>query len=187
MKLDQLIREEIDRLLNEYVVPVSYSLSDWKKYREKYGIENADYHKKHPKTRWKVVHGHSKGEIGKSLPGMSDMSYQEATKAHAAIAMRKETKILGEQTPDSFLTDPIKTSPTTTTQQKATVKTQFSKPQTTQTSAVERGILMDIQARLTQLADSPSVDLLKAKPILQRMLTDLDKMFKDKLQSPPTM
>jgi hypothetical protein len=186
MNLDQLIREEIDTLLNEYVVPVSYSLSDWKKFRKEHSMSNAEYHKKHPKTRWKVVHGHSKGEIGKSLPGMSDMSYQEATKAHAAIAMRKESKILGEQTPDSFLTDPVKTSPTTTAQQKTTVKAQFSKPQTTQTSAVERGILMDIQARLTQLADSPDVNLLKAKPVLQRMLTDLDKMFKDKLQNPPT-
>ena len=86
--LDQLIKEEIEKLLNEYVVPVGYSLSDWKVYRKKHKTTNADYHKEHPDRRWKVVHGHKAGEIGKSLPGMSDMSYEEATRAHAAIAMR---------------------------------------------------------------------------------------------------
>lgn len=83
------ITETVDRLLNEFVVPVGYSLSSWKEYRKKNKKTNADYHKEHPDRRWKVVHGHKAGEIGKSLPGMSDMSYQEATRAHAAIAMRK--------------------------------------------------------------------------------------------------
>lgn len=90
MNLDQLIREEYDKLLNEYVVPVSYTLEDWKAFRKKHNVSNAEYHKKHPSLRWKVVHGHKKGQIGDSLKGMSDMSYQEATKAHAAIAMQTE-------------------------------------------------------------------------------------------------
>ena len=88
-ELDQLIKEEIEKLLNEYVVPVGFTLSDWKSYRTRHKITNADYHRKHPKRRWKVVHGHSKGEIGKSLPGMADMPYAEATKAHSAIAMNQ--------------------------------------------------------------------------------------------------
>ena len=89
-ELDQLIKEEIEKLLNEYVVPVGFTLSDWKSYRTRHKTTNADYHKKHPGRRWKVVHGHKAGEIGKSLPGMGDMSYEEATRAHAAIAMRKK-------------------------------------------------------------------------------------------------
>lgn len=88
--LERVIKEEYDKLLNEFVVPVTYSLSDWKAYRKKNKISNADYHKEHPEVRWKVVHGHKEGEIGKSLKGLSNLSYEKATKAHAAIAMRNE-------------------------------------------------------------------------------------------------
>jgi len=35
------------------------------------------------------VHGHKKGEIGKALPGAGDLSYEKATRMHAAIAMRE--------------------------------------------------------------------------------------------------
>ena len=88
--LERTIKEEYDRLLNEFVVPVTYSLSKWKKYRKENNITNAEYHKEHPETKWKVVHGHKEGEIGKSLKGLSNISYEKATKAHAAIAMRNE-------------------------------------------------------------------------------------------------
>lgn len=102
MSLRQIIKEELEKLLNEYVVPVSYTLEDWKAFRKKHNVSNAEYHKKHPSLRWKVVHGHKKGQIGDSLKGMSDMSYQEATKAHAAIAMRTEqvTPVAGLSTSD---------------------------------------------------------------------------------------
>jgi hypothetical protein len=88
--LEQIIKEEYEKLLNEFVVPVGFSLSKWKRHRKKHGITNAKYHKDHPKTKWKVVHGHKKGHIGEPLKGMENMSYQKATKAHAAIAMRNE-------------------------------------------------------------------------------------------------
>jgi hypothetical protein len=88
--LEQIIKEEYDKLLNEFVVPVGISLSDWKAFRKKHSITNAEYHKKHPRRKWKVVHGHKEGHIGEPLKGMSKMSYRKATKAHAAIAMRTE-------------------------------------------------------------------------------------------------
>jgi hypothetical protein len=88
--LEQIIREEYDKLLNEFVVPVGISLSDWKAFRKKHSITNAEYHKKHPRRKWKVVHGHKEGHIGEPLKGMSKMSYRKATKAHAAIAMTTE-------------------------------------------------------------------------------------------------
>jgi len=90
LTLEQIIKEEYEKLLNEFVVPVGFSLSDWKAFRKKHGITNVKYHKEHPETKWKVVHGHKEGHIGEPLKGMENMSYQKATKAHAAIAMRNE-------------------------------------------------------------------------------------------------
>jgi hypothetical protein len=90
LTLEQIIKEEYEKLLNEFVVPVGFSLSDWKAFRKKHSITNAEYHKKHPRRKWKVVHGHKEGHIGEPLKGMSKMSYRKATKAHAAIAMRNE-------------------------------------------------------------------------------------------------
>jgi len=90
LTLEEIIKEEYDKLLNEFVVPVGFSLSKWKQHRKKHNITNAEYHKEHPETKWKVVHGHKEGHIGEPLKGMSKMSYRKATRAHAAIAMRNE-------------------------------------------------------------------------------------------------
>jgi hypothetical protein len=88
--LEQIIKEEYEKLLNEFVVPVGFSLSKWKQFRKKHNTTNAQYHKKHPRRKWKVVHGHKEGHIGEPLKGMGRMSYRKATRAHAAIAMRNE-------------------------------------------------------------------------------------------------
>lgn len=73
--------------LLEYIVPKNVSWDEWKKMRKK-GMTPAKYHKKNPKSKFKVVHGHKKGEIGKALPGAGDLSYEKASKMHSAIAMR---------------------------------------------------------------------------------------------------
>lgn len=88
-RVRQIIREELS-LLNEYVVPMGFSLKRWKAHRKKHKISNADYHKEHPKKKWKVVHGHKKGKVGEALPGLNNVSYNKATSAHSAIAMRNE-------------------------------------------------------------------------------------------------
>jgi len=74
-------------ILNEYVVPMGFSLSMWKKHKKKYKISNVQFHKKHPDRAWKVVHGNKKGEVGKSLKGLNNISYNKANKAHSAIVM----------------------------------------------------------------------------------------------------
>ena len=100
---EQLLKKIIRYTLLEYVVPIGFSLEHWKRYRKKHGITNADYHREHPEKKWKVVHGHKKGEIGKPLPGLNKISYNKATKAHSAIAMNEQyeyiTSILGIQIP----------------------------------------------------------------------------------------
>ena len=87
---EQLLKKIIRYTLLEYVVPIGFSLERWKGYRKKHGITNADYHREHPEKKWKVVHGHKKGEIGKPLPGLNKISYNKATKAHSAIAMNEQ-------------------------------------------------------------------------------------------------
>jgi len=74
----------------EYVVPSGFSLSNWKKYKKKHKITNADYHKENPGKKWKVVHGHKSGEIGKPLKGDINLSYEKANKIHRAIVMNEE-------------------------------------------------------------------------------------------------
>lgn len=77
--------------INEYVVPMGFSLKSWKAYRKKHKITNAEYRKKHPDKKWKVVHGHKKGEVGKPLNKKSvNISYNKANRMHSAIAMSKE-------------------------------------------------------------------------------------------------
>jgi hypothetical protein len=86
--LKELVRLLIeDDLINEYVVPMGFSLDSWKKYKKKHKTSNSQYHKDNPGKKWKVVHGHKKGEIGKPLPGLSNVSYNKATKAHSGIVM----------------------------------------------------------------------------------------------------
>jgi hypothetical protein len=74
--------------LVEYVVPVGYSLERWQAKRKEDKITNADWHKDHPEARWKVVHGHKKGEIGDPVNDKAkNMSYEDANKMHSAIAI----------------------------------------------------------------------------------------------------
>ena len=77
-------------MLNEFVVPMGFSLKSWQAYRKKHKSSNKDYHKKHPKKKWKVVHGKKKGEVGKAIKGLSGISYGKATKAHTAIKLSEE-------------------------------------------------------------------------------------------------
>jgi len=82
-----LVREQ---LVLEYVVPMGFSLSGWKKHKSDHKITNADYHIEHPDKRWKVVHGHKRGKIGEPISGLNDVSYEKATKAHRGIVMGKK-------------------------------------------------------------------------------------------------
>lgn len=195
--LERIIREEYEKLLNEFVVPVTYSLSDWKAYRKKNKISNAEYHREHPETRWKVVHGHKEGEIGKSLKGLSDLSYEKATKAHAAIAMRNEV----------VASPPLGGSGTTTQQQpQASVPTgkldpqrsvsasQLKQAQLTQAqsdaktaqaevTAYERSLILDLENKFRELASIPDVDLIKIRPRIEQMLKMFYKTFSPQIAS----
>ena len=86
-KLEDLRAYVREILMIEYVVPKGFSLERWKVYRKKNKVTNKEYSKTNPGARWKIVHGHKKGEVGEPLPGMDDMSYEKATKTHTAIAM----------------------------------------------------------------------------------------------------
>lgn len=70
MNLEEFLDQQI---LSEYVVPMSYSLADWKKT----GMSPKEYHEKHPDAKWKVVHGHAEpakgSKVGDSIK--SNLSY----------------------------------------------------------------------------------------------------------------
>lgn len=83
------LREKIRDYLLEYVVPMGFSLESWKKYRKKHKTTNKKYHDENPGKKWKVVHGNKRGEVGKPLKGLNNISYNKATKAHSAIAISK--------------------------------------------------------------------------------------------------
>lgn len=72
----------------EYVVPQHMTLNEWLAYREKHKITAKEYAKKHPKAKWKVVHSNPK-QRGQVVKGMSNMTYNQAKKAHAAIMISK--------------------------------------------------------------------------------------------------
>ncbi len=74
--------------LLEYVVPMGIGWNRWKKMRSK-GMSPAKYHKLNPGKKFKIVHGHKKGEIGKPLPGAQNLSYEKAIKMHSAISLNK--------------------------------------------------------------------------------------------------
>ena len=74
-------------LLMEFVVPMGFSLESWNKYKDEHSISNKEYHQQNPDKKWKVVHGHKKGHIGEPLPGLEDISYGKASKAHKAIVL----------------------------------------------------------------------------------------------------
>ena len=87
----RLLRKYIrESLLQEYVVPMGFSLSSWKAHKKKHKISNADYNREHPGKKWKVVHGHKQGKVGKPLPGLNKVSYSKANKAHSAVVMSKK-------------------------------------------------------------------------------------------------
>ena len=73
--------------LVEFVVPMGFSLSKWNAYKKEKAMTNKDYHVQNPDTKWKVVHGHKKGHVGEPLPGLEDISYKRANKAHQAIVI----------------------------------------------------------------------------------------------------
>jgi hypothetical protein len=85
---DMLNLSKPKQSLKEYVVPMGYSLKAWKAHRKKHKITNAQWHKENPGRKWKVVHGHKKGEIGEPVNDKAtNMSYEAANKMHAAIAI----------------------------------------------------------------------------------------------------
>jgi len=180
--LETIIKEEYEKLLNEFVVPVGFSLSKWKQHRKKHNITNAEYHKEHPETKWKVVHGHKEGHIGEPLKGMENLSYQKATKAHAAIAMNEFVE------------------PTTTNQSFATTSTVAStrgdvrKAQLAQAAAstrsdqseisgVERTLILDLEEKFRELANIKGVNLIRLRPRIEQMLKIFYKTFNSQIEA----
>lgn len=83
------------RPIYEFVVPMGISLNKWKE-MQKDGMTAKKYHEEHPGKKFKVVHGHKKGEIGKPLPGATNLSYDKATKQHKAIVLNERIKSFDE-------------------------------------------------------------------------------------------
>ena len=74
--------------IDEYVVPMGYSLKQWKKKKKKEKISNKDYAEKTKGDKWKVVHGKTKGKIGKPIGDHTkNLSYKKATAMHTAIEL----------------------------------------------------------------------------------------------------
>ena len=87
------LQELVHSSLQEYVVPMGYSLKRWKKKRKKEKITNKEYAEKTKGDKWKVVHGHKKGKIGKPVnDSATNLSYPEAIKMHAAIELNETMK-----------------------------------------------------------------------------------------------
>jgi hypothetical protein len=172
--LEQIIKEEYEKLLNEFVVPVGFSLSKWKQFRKKHNTTNAQYHKKHPRRKWKVVHGHKEGHIGEPLKGMGRMSYQKATRAHAAIAMKTMNEIVEPSTTAPGTTKPKIASKAITqakfaSGQKAEFIQAYGK-EGQELSGLERYLIQFIGDELRGWAATPGVDLNKVRQVLQRVL-----------------
>jgi len=88
---ERQIRLLIREILTEYVVPMGYSLKQWKKIKEKEKISNKDYAEKTKGDKWKVVHGKTKGKIGKPISkSAKNLSYSKATKMHSAIKLNEK-------------------------------------------------------------------------------------------------
>ena len=87
---ERQIRLLIREILAEYVVPMGYSLKQWKKKKKKEKISNKDYAEKTKGDKWKVVHGKSKGKIGKPInKSAKNLSYAKATRMHTAIELNE--------------------------------------------------------------------------------------------------
>jgi len=89
------VRNLIRNALLEYVVPMGYSLKSWKKKKKKEKISNKDYAEKTKGDKWKVVHGKTKGKIGKPISkSAKNLSYSKATKMHSAIKLNEKIRDL---------------------------------------------------------------------------------------------
>ena len=92
---ERQIRLLIREILAEYVVPMGYSLKQWKKKKKKEKISNKDYAEKTKGDKWKVVHGKSKGKIGKPInKSAKNLSYAKATRMHTAIELNEKIRDL---------------------------------------------------------------------------------------------
>jgi hypothetical protein len=77
------IKNKIRVALFEYAVPLGFSLDKWLKYRKDRKTTNIEYHKQHPKKKWKVVYAHSRKDKyhrGESMKGYDRVSYNRALK-----------------------------------------------------------------------------------------------------------
>ena len=85
-RLQELVRYSIQ----EYVVPMGYSLKQWKKKKKKEKISNKDYAEKTKGDKWKVVHGKKRGKVGKPVnKSAKNLSYAKATRMHTAIELNE--------------------------------------------------------------------------------------------------
>lgn len=89
----QALENLASKSLQEYVVPMGYSLKRWKKKKKKEKITNKEYAEKTKGDKWKVVHGHKKGKIGQPVnKSATNLSYTKANKMHAAIELNETLK-----------------------------------------------------------------------------------------------
>lgn len=82
----------------EFVVPMGIGFDKWKD-MQKDGMTAKKYHEDHPVKKFKIVHGHKEGEIGKPLPGATNLSYTKASKQHKAIVMNEKLGVPDEIDP----------------------------------------------------------------------------------------
>lgn len=84
------LQELVHSSIREYVVPMGYSLKQWKKKKKKEKISNKDYAEKTKGDKWKVVHGKKRGEVGKPVnKSAKNLSYAKATRMHTAIELNE--------------------------------------------------------------------------------------------------
>lgn len=95
------LRNEIRKIIKEYIVPMGYSLDSWQEKKKKDNITNKDYADKTDGDKWKVVHGKTrparKGKNGRSLDptkkgdpvnkSATNLSYNKASSMHSAIEL----------------------------------------------------------------------------------------------------
>lgn len=95
------LRNEIRKIIKEYVVPMGYSLDSWQEKKKKDDITNKEYAEATDGDKWKVVHGKTrpnrKGKKGRKLSSTKrgepvnkssvNLSYDKATKMHSAIEL----------------------------------------------------------------------------------------------------
>ena len=107
--MDDILREYIkEALLDEYVVPMGYSLERWLKKKEKERLSNKEYAEETKGDRWKVVHGKTrpkrKGKRKQRLKATKrgepitksskNLSYKRATDLHTAIKLTESPDMI---------------------------------------------------------------------------------------------